>query len=504
MHYLKITNKTRYYKDGVTKMHLQVPDYHCEESRCQRSNDLGLRLWSEIERYNKAGGKVLFATLTYDNLHLPQMDLEDGRKISCFNKMDKDRFLNSLRNHFTQNIKLDFPSERKDVQGIDLPFRYYWASEYGSDGQYVDDKGNARMSTARPHYHCLFFFPPKVVAVLGDVWTPYKELVQHFWHYGMCRWSKNYPCFVESDFAALYVSKYCNKDLNFWKKKELKEYLYDSETGELNKDRYLSIKAKLPFHKGSNHVGENLKYSYTKYEHFRDGVDFQLSSEKSKGKPVYHKCPLYIQRKTIIAYDKLEKRYKYTAFGVEVKKKIFLDTLSERVLKLDARITPVGLRKLIDTGDIYKLAEKFGYDWKNHVELSDFLREKIYKHSVHSGWFLLYHQCWRGALIDLDIAGQYDAWFHSLSYKEFVDESFVQFAKHYQYNSYDCIEEEGFFYVYGQPPMTIPFDGLSFFAGYDEAEKIINEIDTLYRDRVTNKYLEDRERRKRTKLLLTS
>ena len=73
-HTRTIKNRAKRFTEGVTKARLQVPCGKCDDCRAKLQQDWSVRTYAEIERYNKAGGKVIFATFTYSNrFHHTQM-----------------------------------------------------------------------------------------------------------------------------------------------------------------------------------------------------------------------------------------------------------------------------------------------------------------------------------------------------------------------------------------------------------------------------------------------
>lgn len=277
----------------MSRGHLTVPCGHCPECISQQQDDWFLRTWKEILDYNSSGGKVVFVTFTYDDAHLPvftdvakytdrltgEVSLRDFR-IPCFDKRHKDKFFNSLLKWF----------ERQGVTGnTSKGVRYMWSSEYGmSDG-----------FTHRPHYHALILLP-KEAFVLFRSKQHLKDTIQSFWPYGMCRWSKDSDggIFVESEFAARYVTKYVVKDLDFFSQPDLEAYLYD-ENGNMITDRWEQFKPFRPRHWQSKSFGLGLQ-DYIKDDlPFRDGLDFRFVGDLRLGKRKVYKVPRYIERKLL-------------------------------------------------------------------------------------------------------------------------------------------------------------------------------------------------------------
>lgn len=519
----KILNKTRFLRYGVTKKELYVPEYDDIVERNKRSVDQALRYAEEIRLYNSCGGKVVFVTFTYNDSHLPRLPIfkEDGtvKFVSSFSRVHKQRFLNSLRCYLYDN----FPTFKKSFSTKytlvpeELPFRYTWVSELGSDGYYTDDTGNVRKATNRPHYHCLFFFPPTIVSQLGHNPKDYKWLLGHLWHYGMVRWSDEkrsykYPIFVDSDFAARYVSKYCNKDLNFYKDPDVHSMLYDKK-GKLKKDLPQDKKVLLPFHHQSNHMGESLKEKYNTIEDIKNGIYLKSESDLSHGVNKLYKIPQYIFRKKFMIFDRNEKRYKYTEFGKNFVVALFKDRISEYVNTFYSSYGPLALKKKLASIDIS--TEFVGTGCKDAFDLYRYILSFLANKDSITEYFI-YQTVFFGRtiprVIDWRLSTDFfshpsrslfdlvNANFDYLTHDEFIDVSLDLYCEQFNYDlsSYDIINEKGVF-SHSDPPDKL-FNELNRFAGFDHLNEILTKIDSIYYHNIVENYNENLEKSKLYKL----
>ena len=170
---IRIRNRSRHYSsDGMQRRWLMVPCGHCAECIAAKRRQWYMRnYWHCKECYDK-DGFVLFDSMTYDDAHLPHLsefipslkgtDLD----FPCFDKRDLDNFLTHLRTTLT----------RRGYQMANN-FDYFYSTEYGSDDEYIDDRGRHRKATFRPHYHFLFYcrvpnLTPEVLAQqIYDSWA---------------------------------------------------------------------------------------------------------------------------------------------------------------------------------------------------------------------------------------------------------------------------------------------------------------------------------------------
>ena len=505
MKYINIKNPTRYYSQGVTRCRLRVPDFNCKAARKQRQKDWELRITEEIRRYVDAGGLVVFTTLTYSDDNLPKFhfidpDTREVQDIPCFNKVHKDKFLKGI----ADDLRYYYHYSNKKRDDSELPFRYVWAPEFGNPGRYIDDHGNWRESTERPHYHPLLFFPPSVSELFQKI-SDVKILIERHWPYGMVRWSQDEfghdNLFVTEEYAGTYTSKYCTKDLDFFENSKITAFLYpngkfdqDGKQMKMDSNRYMMIKEYLPKFQTSQHIGESLKYRYQTVEDFRDGVDFHLASEVQKGKSVKHRPPLYIQRKTLLKYDYKEGRYKHTELGKKYKLQILMDKLAERSKNFEKSITPIEISKLLSSDEIRR--EFADINCSNSVELAHFITSILIDRPASR--YILYQTVWRGREIPSYSDPQREqCYLDSLSQIDFLKDSLELYSLQLDNDTFDCFVEEGYFNILNVPPISWTYDKLPYFVGFNKIEEILGRIYDVYIERCNRIYHEDRLKRKK-------
>lgn len=167
---------------------------HCLACLSYRQGGWLVRLREELE--SRGGG--YFATLTYDDAHLPMFRSKDWRFINdppvpCVSKKDIQHFHMSLRKRFQQGFYIDdsLVPFGGSVQRIDLHrftrFSFYLTSELGPEGK-------------RPHYHAIYFGLPEDPFLV-------QNLFNKIWHGGFTMVEP-----AQSTAAASYVSKYLVND----------------------------------------------------------------------------------------------------------------------------------------------------------------------------------------------------------------------------------------------------------------------------------------------------
>lgn len=287
---IHIKSNSRRYRPSLSRLSLDVPCGHCAECISHSQDEWFLRVWKEIKDCNDAGGKVVFMTLTYNPYHRPVFrDVDEGTgecfEIPCFSKAHKDRFLANLRDFYRK--KHGFSVKRS--KGL----RFIWASEYGMTEGFQHC----------PHYHILLFFPKGFVDVFKSL-SEFKKTLQHFWDYGFSYFSRKSDggLFVTTEFAGAYVSKYMCKDVDFYGRKDVYDYIHNDD-GTVNKAHYKKIKDSLPRHWQSKHFGETLCEYCDDDKVFVDGLDFNFIKDKKQGKAKHYKVPRYIERKLLRELD---------------------------------------------------------------------------------------------------------------------------------------------------------------------------------------------------------
>lgn len=500
VHLRTIKNRTRRYKQGVTKARLQVPCGQCDDCRARLQRDWSIRTYAEIERYNKSGGKVIFVTFTYNNRFLPiRKFVKNGKKleIPCFDKQDKNAYFNHLRVEALRK----FGHTGKDG----LPIRYIWASEYGEDDEYLDSHNLLRRGTKRPHYHALIFLPPDICKHFKTV-TEYKNFIAKFWRpRGFVRWSKSPSpsnlsapgIFVTKEYAAEYVSKYCTKDLNFWNHPDLVEYLDLQPDGSMNKDAYETIKDNLPRHWQSLHFGESLVDRYQTVEDFDRGVNFDWDSHVETGLPKYIPAPQYIIKKVL--YDQLEDgSYILNDKGVEIRSQLFIKKVEKFAEDLKKFTSIEYIDSLVSHDEIKKYFADF--DFRNSRQIVEYITSILGKRDFIE--VSLFSKVWLGKYIPRNDEVWQDA-FDSITDMPLDD--FIELSKNEYYlqmvspRSPDFYHEAGFFSNYSNEVIEnlLYYDTNKRFEGFHDILDVCQKIKDIYCQKLHSRYLEDRRRRKR-------
>lgn len=486
----RISNPTRFYQEGVTKTYLNVPDYHCTDAIIRRRNDMGLRIAEEIKRYNSTGGRVLFVTTTYRDEDLPMFrKVINGElyEFPCFNRSHQQKFVHAISDRLRKLCGYKGNKSRQDIQE-GLPFRYTCACEYGDGDEYQDIHGNFRTGTYRPHLHWLLYFPSEVVKFF-PCFTDWMDMIQDKWPYGFCRWSHDkygfLKLFAENEFAGLYVSKYCTKDMDFYDNPKIIRYLYPDGlvdcNGKPNKpdhDRLVLIKKEKPFFANSQHLGESLKFKYNTIEDFRDGVNFDLDSEYRNGKVVKHKAPRYIIRKTLEYYDRQEGRYKNTEIGKIYKAVIKRDKLLKEADAFMEQYSTVGLRRLVDNEQVQQVLSQYngvGHNIDSIQSLSDRIFELLGGRSPLE--FLLFRDIWCGVEVPMEVRYTEDSRISSLSLDELFEESIQLYSA--QLDS-DYLEENILSGSINYRHMFL-YDRLHRFRSFTVLNQLIQAIHDVYR-----------------------
>lgn len=138
---------------------MQVPCGHCAECVSTLSKQWYFRAYTEFDDVMRAGGYVLFDTLTYRNEDLPRLSdvwqfLDKKSDFPCFNYLHIRNFLQNLR------IRLFRLGYSKNA------FRYFLASEYGTSSSH----------THRPHIHIMLYvydksLKPEVLSrLIATIW----------------------------------------------------------------------------------------------------------------------------------------------------------------------------------------------------------------------------------------------------------------------------------------------------------------------------------------------
>lgn len=249
----------------------EFPCGQCAECRQNRELDDYIRtLWEAKYVFNVCHGYGLFETLSYDPKHLPHVidvckdlginlrcDLPKQYNLSCFRLADWRSFITNLNADIVYYIKKQLKVQVEvmfnktltmrqlhktwkiwfeKVYGFKCPkhlFNYIMASEFGHDDEYIDDRGNMRKGTKRPHYHVIFFsYLPEYVISPEN----FSRAINNSWHRGRTdgvdwpnKWHRNqrdwrekrvFTTMVDNTIninilnVLSYIAKYIHKDVD--------------------------------------------------------------------------------------------------------------------------------------------------------------------------------------------------------------------------------------------------------------------------------------------------
>lgn len=372
---LKIYNPTKKISlFGGQKYQLEIPCGQCAECREARRTDIYFRSYYECEYTWSKNGYVYFDTLTYSTPNLPHISdfcykvaKNSNVDYSCFNNEDFRLFMVRLRRQL-------------EYHGFNCKdnLKYFVASEYGSDAEYVDDSGKLRKGTNRPHYHVLFF-------VTGDI-DPitFSQYVNKCWQKGVTdgvdykgsryvldhtfgpRYNSDQ---VHMRAVCNYVAKYVLKDSEFEDTLQ-KRIMAVFNNGILDEDSYLQTYA------GKQYLKHIMKYMrpYTKWSNGFGvyGLDYNSDQDMYNNKmkvpdanQIWRFAPLsgYLSRKKYyeVQYDDNGKLYwrlnsegKQRAFDSQLRGvEQFADRFREWMMNIDTLMLKSDDDN-ITTQDIYK------------------------------------------------------------------------------------------------------------------------------------------------------
>lgn len=493
----KITNRTKVFTEG-TRHTVNVPCGHCEECREQKAEGYYQRIMMEVADCHSHGGKVIFATFTYNDSHLPRFHYYDEaedrcRSFPCFSKADKDKFNHDIIQYFSRHFGLSNAN-------FEYPLKSFWACEFGT----------TEGKTHRPHYHALYFIPKEYLDAFGRHEGKWKMLFKKYWEFfpynrGFVRFSPGNSIFVNSDFVGLYTSKYVCKDLEFYQNPEVSAYT-SGMTRSKSDEKYQAVKSFLPTHWQSLHFGEGLCHFYRDKEAFVHGLDFSkivpLKSELDSGKKKLHHVPRYIERK--LCYEK-------DIFGREVL------SLEGKVLKgasLESNVKDIAKKYLdcIEVSDIeYRLKD---CNWSKNSVLVQFKSiediSKFLKHIVHSEEIAVemayYNRVWSGynsfgntnfVKTKLSLASANHSDFCKLSLEQYL----LQINSNVEDSGCFIYREDGVFFdkdIVNHFQDVTWIDELPRFLDFQVALDIISEINFIYANRKHSNYI---KKRKEAKLL---
>lgn len=371
-HPIFIRNTTKRYAEGVTKLGFWVPCGKCESCRRAMREEWFCRAYAEYLDCVEKGGKVYFFTNTYNPKSLPVFNPKTNRLchgldrvkdgcIPCFSKADIDRYRNTLNKWF----------ERKGVTGV----RYLICCEYGTEenGQHL------------PHYHGLAYVPE------NDI--PDKEvedIILDEWKFGYSFYSHK-GASVESLDGIGYVTKYCCKQIEYFEREDLKNYI--SKKSNLEK-----IKNYLPKHWQSKGFGLYLANWLSAKDNILDyftrgiGKDFFGVGGEDK----FYSLPRYIVNKLLYKVNDKGVRV-HSDLGKELAPKLFALSLDKCEKSLKRYFTVNGLRPLIDSQDCHRFISINEFDStipNNYAGLSGYLCKKLNNRPIRE--LALYMLSFRG------------------------------------------------------------------------------------------------------------
>lgn len=338
-HRRNIINKTVDFNIYYDRTHFSVPCNNCAECKRLNNQDWFIRAYAEHQACLANGGCVVFITLTYNDIFLPQ-----SNGFAHFDKTHIQGFIKRLKS------KLTYYGYNMDG------FKYLICSEFGS-------------TTARPHYHGLLFFPFQI--------SSYKlhnlkgnGYIDTCWPYGFNSFSKK-GAFVYNPKGVEYVTKYISKQSFFFSRPTFKTW-YSS----LSKETRNNIK---PFHLQSQSFGISLLNTIDDSQYFDNkfhvyGYDRTFS------------IPRYIQRKKLydVQYtpDKKNCYYHLNSFGIEVMKHLQKDSVFEQDVKFYNTFDPSYLSSVLSSEDIKDIANDY-HIYPSALSICNYFHNKLEGRSVN-------------------------------------------------------------------------------------------------------------------------
>lgn len=309
-HPIHIINRSRRFRPGIDKPVLTVPCGKCEECQSRKMDDWFIRATAEYKRVTKSGGFVWFPTLTYDNDNLPVWSDPDAHFIApVFDKSHFVGFRNKLR-VYLKRAGFDFTG--------DNTIRYLYVTEYG--GQY-----------GRPHIHCCLFVPKFVNFGF------FKRLVNKAWIYGMVRYSPTGD-YIKSVKGLRYCMKYMHKDLMYYEKYHIDDYISYLMRSAENDDSGFYLSKLVEFKKHLPHHCQSMGFGSDFVVRDDEFISDSLSSSRVglyDAKFIY-KIPLYYKRKFLYDFDKTENIYNINPRGVHIMQSRFVQMVGKLSMYYDS------------------------------------------------------------------------------------------------------------------------------------------------------------------------
>lgn len=239
---LYIKNNKRYYRPLLNKMGLEVPCGTCDECVRQRRSAYAVRATFESLKFcgthdRPLGGHCIMVLLTYNDVSVPRISVDNYRDEMCFNRSHISTMLRMLSDEYV-NTKYH------------RTFSCLIGAEYAVDEHY----------TQRPHYHALFWLdksitPFNFMQSIRKIWQGMKiKSISPVGKYRVTTWTfgnlglvlpfegdAKHPYIVRDVKAAsVYCAKYSVKQVGFYNKPFMR-YIIANKL----KSKYLHIMPKV-------------------------------------------------------------------------------------------------------------------------------------------------------------------------------------------------------------------------------------------------------------------
>lgn len=362
---IHITNNTTSFRP-IDKVEFDAPCGECEECRNIRRQEYQIRTYVEMTHKSRQGWIVCFGTLTYKSSCLPTSTVYpnygEPLTIECFSRKDVSSLFNKFRKHMYKKF---------GVKGIS----YIVVTEYG-------DK------TQRPHYHFVVMFPPVTTAQYVHNWF------QINWSLGFI-----FPAVYTGGYdkhgyyhnpfetpptaiykVAGYLAKYCCKDLAFYEKEDVKQYVSfcksymkrkDIDESTYNYIRHCLLYDRLTFVHTSRHFGEHINDMVTSVDDMFSGVELPFKKRKLPI-PSYNRRKLLFNTRSVAVdssikvqgFDKFgnivtkyKVRYDLTEFG----KQYFSEYVRRSIVQVDDFFINF-IKNNFKDADFIAFADGYGFD----------------------------------------------------------------------------------------------------------------------------------------------
>lgn len=149
---IKIRNVAYDPTDELSAEFVEIPCGHCDECADSRVSEILFRCDWQTSLLGEDGFCV-FSTLTFNDAHLPVVEYSD-----------EDGVIHSLSTWNNKLVRCWVVALQKCIHRTGWICKYIITCERGHSETYVDEKGNTRVGTSRPHYHCaLWVYNPNHV-----------------------------------------------------------------------------------------------------------------------------------------------------------------------------------------------------------------------------------------------------------------------------------------------------------------------------------------------------